>query len=254
MDLPNKELRSPKELPIGVDNYKEIIDEKRIYIDKTLLIKEFWDAGSKVTLITRPRRFGKSITLSMLRYFFEKTDQSTTYLFENSQIWQYEEFQKLQGTYPVIFISFKDIKAETWKESYLELQELLANEVRRTLKPLLSTMADDYKVLCQALINQTATEVGFNGSLAFITKVFKECLGLKTIILIDEYDTPITNAYMHNYCKEMTDFMRQLPSKALKGNEHLEKALMTGVVRTAKDDILSGLNNPDIYTMLEGAD
>ena len=252
MNLPSKELRSPKDLPIGVDNYKEIIDEKRIYIDKTLLIKEFWDAGSKVTLITRPRRFGKSITLSMLRYFFEKTDKSTAYLFENSKIWQYEEFQKLQGTYPVIFISFKDIKAKTWETAYQELKKNLANEVRRTLKPLLNTMDDDYKMLYKALINQIATEVDLNESLAFITKVFNEHLGLKTIILIDEYDTPITNAYLHNYYEEMTDFMCQLLSKALKGNDYLEKALMTGVVRTAKDGILSGLNNPDIHTMLEG--
>ena len=252
MDLSNKELRRPEELPIGIDDYKELIDKKCIYIDKTLLIKEFSDARSKVTLITRPRRFGKSITLSMLRYFFEKTDQSTTYLFENSKIWKYEEFQKLQGTYPVILISFKDIKAKTWGAAYLELKQLLANEVLRVLRPFESQMKEPYKSRYEALINQTATEVGFNESLAFITKVFKECSGLKTIILIDEYDTPITRAYMHNYYEEMTDFMCQLLSKALKGNDYLEKALMTGVVRTAKDGILSGLNNPDIYTMLEG--
>ncbi len=251
MDLSNKELRSPKELPIGIDDYKELIDKKCIYIDKTLLIKEFSEARSKVTLITRPRRFGKSVTLSMLRYFFEKTDQSTAYLFENCKIWQYEEFQKLQGTYPVILISFKDIKAKTWEAAYLELKKLLANEVRRALKPLLNTMDDDYKALYKALINKTADHVDFNESLLFITKVFNEHLKLKTIILIDEYDTPITNAYLHNYCEEMTDFMRQLLSKALKGNDYLEKALMTGVVRTAKDGILSGLNNPEIYTMLE---
>lgn len=251
MDLPNKALRNPKDLPIGIDNYKTIIDTKLIYIDKTLVIKEFWDSGSLVTLITRPRRFGKSITLSMLKYFFEKSDQSTSYLFENSKIWQYKEFQKLQGTYPVIFISFKDIKAETWEEAYQELKKLLANEVRRTLKPLLDTMADDYKLQYQALINHTAGEVDFNESLAFITKVFHECLGLKTIILIDEYDTPITSAYLHKFYKKMTDFMRQLLSKALKGNEYLEKGLMTGVVRTAKDGIVSGLNHPSIYTLLD---
>ena len=251
MDLSDEVSKKKPALPIGIDDYKDLIDEGYIYVDKTLVIKEFLDYKPKVTLITRPRRFGKSITLSMLRYFFEKTEKSTAYLFEKSKIWQEEGYKELQGTYPVVFISFKDIKAETWEAAYQELKKLLANEVRRVLKPLLNTMDDDYKALYQELINQTSTEVDLNESLAFITKVFKECLGLKTIILIDEYDSPITHAYVHGFYSEMVDFMRQLLSKALKGNENLHRALMTGVVRTAKDGILSGLNNLDIYTMLD---
>src|SRR3990167_2273921 len=104
MDFSDGIVKDTKDLPIGIDDFKELIDENCIYIDKTLLIKEFFDNKAKVTLITRPRRFGKSITLSMVRHFFEKTDKSTSYLFENSNIWKEEGFQELQGTYPVIII------------------------------------------------------------------------------------------------------------------------------------------------------
>ncbi|MBS0626770.1 MAG: AAA family ATPase [Verrucomicrobia bacterium] len=250
MDL--SDLVSQRErLPIGKDDYKKIIDENCVYIDKTLVIKEFWRNKSEVTLLARPRRFGKSITLSMMRYFFEKNEQSKAYLFENTKIWKEEGFKELQGKYPVIHISFKDIKATTWEEAYLELKELLAKEVKRTLEPLFNEMDEDYKDRYQSLINETASRVKFNSSLFFITEVFKKHFKENTIILIDEYDAPIVHAYVHGFFKEMTDFMRQLFSKALKGNTNLHKGVMTGVVRTAKDGILSGLNNPDIYTMLD---
>lgn len=238
-------------LPIGKDDYKKVIDEGCIYIDKTLLIKEFWKNASEVTLVTRPRRFGKSIALSMLKYFFEITEKSTAYLFQNSKIWQEEGFKELQGTFPVIHISFKDVKAPTWDKAYQKLKSLLAKEVKRTLKSLINKMDDISRDQYISLINETASETKFGESLLFITEIFKEYLGKNTIILIDEYDSPITHAYLHKYYPEMIGFMRNLLSPALKGNEHLHKGFMTGVVRTAKDGILSGLNNPDIYTLLD---
>ena len=250
MDLSDQASQRER-LPIGRDDYKKVIDENCIYIDKTLLIKDFWRSGSEVMLVTRPRRFGKSMALSTLKYFFEKSEQSTAYLFEKSKIWQEEGFKELQGTYPVIHISFKDIKASTWEEAYQKMKSLLAQEVRRTLKPLLNKMDNDYKKNYEALLNETATKTKFEESLFFITEVFKECIGKNTIILIDEYDAPITYAYANKFYDEMIGFMRQLLSKALKGNPHLHKGFMTGVVRTAKDGILSGLNNPRICTMLD---
>jgi hypothetical protein len=238
-------------LPIGKDDYKDLIDENSIFIDKTFVIREFWKNASKVTLITRPRRFGKSITLSMMRYFFEKTEKSNAYLFENTKIWREEGFKELQGTYPVIYISFKDVKAKTWNKAYLELKNLLSKEVERTLKPLVSFMNDTHKEKYETLIRETATEVKFGESFLFITEMYQEHLKLNTIILIDEYDAPIVHSYLYGFYDEMVEFMRQLFSKALKGNVNLHKGFMTGVVRTAKDGILSGLNNLDIYTMLD---
>ena len=187
----------------------------------------------------------------MLKYFFEKTEQSTAYLFEKSNIWQEEGFKELQGTFPVIHISFKDVKASTWEKAYQEFTSVLAKEVRRALKPLVSMMDNDHKKNYEALLNETATKTKFEESLLFITEVFKESFGKNTIILIDEYDSPITHAYANKFYDEMVEFMRQLLSKALKGNPHLYKGFMTGVVRTAKDGILSGLNNLKICTMLD---
>ena len=250
VDLPSKTCKTQR-FPIGKEDYKRVVDEGFVFIDKTLLIKEFWEDMGEITLVTRPRRFGKSIALSMMRYFFEKTAKPTAYLFENSKIWQEEEFRKIQGTYPVIHISFKDVKSRTWDEAYQKIQSVIAQEIRRTLKPIESMMSKDYKKNYEALMDETASKTKFAESLFFITEVFKEYLGENTIVLIDEYDAPIINSYMHGYYDEMIEFMRDLFAKALKGNIHLRKGFMTGVVRTAKDGILSGLNNPKICTMLD---
>src|SRR5436189_3172133 len=115
-----------RSLPIEVEDFKEIIDNKSAYIDKTLLIKEFWQDGGKVILAPRPRRFGKTLNLSMLKYFFEKTDQNNTNLFENTNIWADQEFRDLQGQYPVIFLTFKSIKADSWELAYIKFSNLLA--------------------------------------------------------------------------------------------------------------------------------
>src|SRR3990167_893106 len=246
MDLPGQNT-----FPLGIDDYKKIIDKNCIYIDKTLLIKEFWNDASDVILVTRPRRFGKSITLSMLKYFFEKTEQSNAYLFEKSNIWKEEGFKEIQGTLPVILISFKDIKGKTWETSYQKFKSILSKEVYRTLNHLKEKRDDFYRKNYEALVNETTTEVKFSESLLFITEVFKKYENKNTLILIDEYDTPITHAYIHGFYDLMIDFMRDLLSSALKGNLHLHRGFMTGVVRTAKDGILSGLNNPTICTMLD---
>ncbi len=240
--------------PIGKDDYKKIIDEKCVYIDKTLLIKEFWEDGSEVILITRPRRFGKTIALSMLRYFFEKTEKSNAYLFENSHIWKEQGFQELQGTFPVIFLSFKDIKSDTWSGAYAELQSLIKSEVDRTLTPIKSLLNEqekiDYKALMDLTLEEDKLRVAVTDSLKFLTKTFQRIYKKNTIVLIDEYDTPITYAYMNGFYEKMIQFMRSFLSKGLKGNPCLHRGIMTGVVRTAKDGIVSGLNHPLICTML----
>ena len=237
--------------PIGVDDYKNLIEDGYVYVDKTLLIKEFWENKSKVLLVTRPRRFGKSISLSMLRCFFEKTDKPTAYLFENADIWKEPGFQELQGTFPVIHLSFKDIKATSWAQAYRELEEVLQEEMDRIITPIAHFLSPLQKQQYDKFITKTADSTEWSGCLKSATKILEQHYQKKTIILIDEYDSPITNAYLYHFYEEMTDFMRQLLSKALKGNVHLCRGFMTGVVRTAKDGILSGLNNPKICTMLD---
>ena len=244
-------------LPIGVDDYKDLIDEGYEYVDKTLLIKEFWEDKAKVILITRPRRFGKSMALSMLRYFFEKTESSNAYLFEKSNIWKEESFRNLQGTYPVIYISFKDVKYNTWEKAYAKLKDVLKNEVDRTLTPLVDQLLRSEKNRYDQLMNFTPVLdenqvlINFSGSLQFITQVYARIHKKQTIILIDEYDSPITCAYENRSYDLMTEVIRAIFSSSLKGNEHLQRGFMTGVVRTSKDGILSGLNNISIHTMLD---
>ncbi|MBM3198311.1 MAG: hypothetical protein FJZ58_03540, partial [Chlamydiae bacterium] len=251
LDSPMNSPPQKKPIPIGVDDYEEIITQGYLYIDKTLLIKEFWESGAKVTLVTRPRRFGKSITLSMMRYFFEQIKDAKLHLFTHTNIWKDAEMRALQGSFPVIHISFKDVKASSWEEAFEQLKELLGKEIMRTLMPLESSLSSIHKRKYEALITETATKTKWEASLSFITEVYEKVLNKKTIILIDEYDAPITHAYVHGYYNEMIAFMRQLLSQALKGNIHLQKGFMTGVVRTTKDGILSGLNNPKICTMLD---
>lgn len=238
-------------LPIGIDDYKKMIDQDCVYIDKTLFIKEFWKDTSEAILITRPRRFGKTITLSMVKYFFELGIGSNSYLFDKSNIWQEEGFPELQGTYPVVYLSFKDVKKKTWESAYDKLKNLIAAEVNRVIKPIEDELSDYYKKTYVALVNKSANEAEFSDSLLFITAALETYYKKKVIVLIDEYDTPITNAYLNGYYNEMTDFIRDLFSAGLKSNSHLQRALLTGVLRTAKDGILSGLNNPLICTVLK---
>ncbi|MBM3198892.1 MAG: hypothetical protein FJZ58_06545 [Chlamydiae bacterium] len=225
-----------KPIPIGIDDYEKMVRGNYLYIDKTLLIKEFWNQGAEVILVTRPRRFGKSIALSMIRYFFEQSKESRAHLFTHTNIWQEGEIKAFQGVFPVIHISFKDIKAPTWEKAYGQLKSLLAEEVRRTLKPLENEMSEDYKENFISLIHRKAEDEKWEESLFFITAIYEEALRKKTIILIDEYDAPITHAYIHGYYNEMISFMRQLLSKALKGNIHLRKSFMTGVVSSTLYD------------------
>lgn len=240
-----------KLLPIGIDNYEKLITQDCIFIDKTLLIKEWWENKTEVTLVTRPRRFGKSLALSMLRYFFEKGEESTAHLFKNSKIWQEPGFKELQGTYPVIHLSFKEVEETTWDAAYEQITELLVEELERIITPFASSLSPLHKRQYEALITQTASPIQFGNCLKFMSKVLELHYKKKVIILIDEYDTPITHAYLNKYYKKMVAFMKKLFSSGLKSNKHLYRGFMTGIVRTAKDGILSGLNNPKICTLLD---
>ncbi len=238
-------------IPIGVDDYKKLIDEKKAYVDKTLFIKEFWQDGSEVVLIPRPRRFGKTLNLSMLRYFFEKTNKDTSYLFEKTAIWNVSEYRDLQGQFPVIFLTLKDVKVDSWESAYEEFAIIISEECKRLSHYIIIEKVDASDIdIFNKLKNKQASEGELTQSLRFLSRLLYEQTEKKVILLIDEYDAPIINAYLHHYYQKMVVFMRNLFSKALKSNPALKKGCLTGITRIAKKDIFSGLNHLSVYTVL----
>jgi len=237
-------------LPIGIDDYKKLIDNDKTYIDKTLLIKEFWQDDGEVILVPRPRRFGKTLNLSMLRYFFEKTDKNTAKLFEKKKIWDYPEYRALQGQFPVIFLTFKDIKVNSWELAYSEFASLLSINIEKLLAPIYQSLTPVEQNWYTRLVNNSATDADYTNSLLYTTIILERHYQKKVIVLIDEYDAPIINAYQYGYYQEMIGFMGNLLSTVLKTNPALEKGFLTGITRIAKEGIFSGLNHLSVYTVL----
>lgn len=231
-----------KLLPLGISDYKQIIDEDYYYIDKTLFVKELMEKGVGATLIPRPRRFGKTLNFSMLRHFFEKTDTDTSYLFVDKAIWNHEKYRKLQGQYPVIFITFKDVKEESWEKAYQNMVSIIAAEFCRH-DYLLNHIKEYDKHEFERLMKKESSEVSLGLSLGWLTKLLFEYHGKRVFVLIDEYDAPVQTAYLHGYYDKMVGLVRSLLSAALKDNSYLERGVLTGILRTAKEGIFSGLNN-----------
>jgi len=240
-----------KQLPIGVSDFKFLIDQNYYYIDKTLFIKEIIENSSQVLLIPRPRRFGKTLNLSMLKYFLEKTETDTRYLFKDTNIEQYEKFQEFHNQFPVIFLSFKDIKQSNWAKAYEDLTLLISNEFSRYSEILLPTLSDHERKQYQSILQRKASEVVYQKSLFFLSGILQKHYQKNVIVLIDEYDSPIHVAYDAGYYDEIVDFMRSLFSSVLKDNPSLQKGILTGILRVAKESIFSDLNNPEISTILD---
>lgn len=241
-----------KRLPIGLSDYKKLIDDNYYYVDKTLLIQELFYKGGIVTLMPRPRRFGKTLNLSMLRYFFEKTQTPHAYLFQDKKIWQIPEMAKMQGKFPVIFLTFKDIKESTWEVSLGKLKATIADEYRRHNYLLSSDLLEtDEKELFKSICAKTAGLEAYHRSLLNLSIYLERYHQEKVIVLIDEYDSPIHAGYFHNYYKEVVEFMRGLLCAVFKDNMSLERGAITGILRTAKEGIFSGLNNLKVATVLQ---
>jgi len=250
-----------KKLPIGISDYKKIVEEEYSYVDKTLFIQEVIQLGAEVILIPRPRRFGKTSNLSMLRYFFEHSEKNLAYLFQHFAIWK-TPYREEQGKYPVIFLSLKRVKNRTWEQAYEGLKLIIMREFERFQflitacfsegkkagYPLLS---DTEKMQFQCVLDGSASQTLFTDSLKMITLWLERYYQRKVIVLIDEYDTPIHAAYLHAYYEPMIDFMREWLTEGLKDNPCLQKAVLTGILRIGKESIFSGLNNPGCYTVLE---
>lgn len=239
-------------LPVGTSDFKEVC-QNYYYVDKTLFIKEFLDEGTTVSLFTRPRRFGKTLNMDMLRTFFEKSPNDTSIYFRDKAIWsQGEDYTRHQGKYPVIFLSLKDIKGNDWKTSFELLKRIISAEYSRheeleASSKVKSSDIDNYKKITM----NTADDYDYIFSLHCLSKMLHEHHGIAPIIIIDEYDTPIQEGYLKNYYDEAISFIRNFFSSALKDNPHMSYGILTGILKVAKESIFSGLNNVTVYSVLD---
>ncbi len=249
-----------KQLFTGVSDYKALIEGNYYYVDKTLLIKELLTVGGQATLICRPRRFGKTLNLSMLRHFFEKPIQNydqqtvvdTSYLFMNTAIWQEPQYRVLQGQSPVIFLTFKEVKESSWEAAREKLAFLIAGEYKRygRLIEANAYLLDpaDFEIF-NRLREERGSETHVSQSIKFLTQLLHAITKQPVIVLLDEYDSPIHAACTEGYYDKMVNFMRGLFTAGFKDNEHLGRAVLTGILRTAKEGIFSGLNNLSVCTL-----
>ncbi len=241
-----------KELNLGHSDFKDVIENNNYFVDKSLLIKEILKAQKSVLLLPRPRRFGKTLNLSMLRYFFDKNEQENKHLFKDLKIWQCEnDIKKHCVKYPVINLSFKDTKAETWENCY----ELIISEIvdlYETHNYLLknNVLTDNETKIYNEIIAETASKIKYQRSLKQLSKYLQRYHNEKVVILIDEYDAPIQSGYK-NYYDKVVSFMRNLLSGAFKDNSNLYKGIITGILRVSRESIFSGLNNISVYSILD---
>ena len=244
--------KAKRTLPIGIADYVRAQSEY-YYVDKTLLIKEFLDRKPLVSLFTRPRRFGKTLNMDMLRVFFEKTDKDTSIYFKDKKIWKCgQEYTKHQGQYPVIFLTFKDVKFDTWTATLKKIGGLLQVEYGRHKELLESKKLADYeKKSFLKILNGDVNEVDLSASLENLSRMLDAHYGKAPIIIIDEYDTPIHEGYSKDFYDEIVGFMRTFFSGAFKDNRHLSYGFLTGILRIVQESIFSGLNNLTVNSVLD---
>lgn len=241
-----------KSLPIGISDYVRA-QADYYYVDKTLLIKEFLDKKPLVSLFTRPRRFGKTLNMDMLRVFFEISDEDTGKYFEGKAIWQCgQKYRNHQGKYPVVFLTFKDVKFDSWKATLDKLGDLLQEEFGRHQELANSSMLAEYeKAYFTKIIHGEATEVELTASLEKLSQMLTKHYGRAPIIIIDEYDTPIQEGYSKDFYDEIIGFMRNFFSGAFKDNKNLTYGFLTGILRIAQESIFSGLNNLTVNSVMD---
>lgn len=251
--IPDNTILSPKKpLPIGVSDFKSATTNY-YYVDKTLLIRDFLNAIPMVSLFTRPRRFGKTLNMDMLRVFFEKTPEDTSIYFKDKYIWQCGDYYtKHQGQYPAIFLSFKDVKCSSWQETFQKISKLISLEFMRhneleSSSVLSSYEKEQYHRFASENINEVDCQMGLQLLSLLLHKHYdKEC-----VIIIDEYDMPIQRDHLCDFYNEIVDFMRNFFSGGLKDNPHLAFGFLTGILRVAKESIFSGMNNLKTNSILD---
>ncbi len=240
-----------KRIGIGKQDFAALTENQCFYIDKTDLIRQWWDSGDDVTLITRPRRFGKTLNMSMLNCFFSNQYAGRSDLFEGLSVWNHEEYRQIQGTYPVLFLSFASVKADNAADAkkqiksritslYQDHEYLLEDESLNESEKLA------YRRLLTEMINMD--DITACDSLNHLCKYLTHVYGKKPVILLDEYDTPMQESYVYGYWEELTSFLRNLFNATFKTNTCLERAIMTGITRVSKESMFSDLNNLNVVT------
>lgn len=237
-----------RNVAIGIQNYNEIIEKNYFYVDKTSFIKEWWDSGDSVTLITRPRRFGKTLTMSMVEQFFSMDYAGREDLFEGLAVWKEDEYCRIQGTYPVISLSFANVKETGYKMTVYRICQLLMKKYEQFgfLREC-SQLSDTEKEYFERMASDMG-EADAPLALYQLSDYLYRYYGKKVIILLDEYDTPMQEAYVDGYWEELVAFTRSLFNATFKTNPCLERAIMTGITRVSKESIFSDLNNLEVVT------
>lgn len=239
-----------KPLPIGVEDFKRLVDNGYYFVDKTLMIKELLENKETVNLFTRPRRFGKTLNMSMLQRFFEATEKSNAYLFDGLKIAAYPEYMAYQGKYPVISISLKSMKQASYTDAFYMYKNLIAKEYEKHKIILESNqILDSEKEVFQNIMEQRADQNVYLNSIRTLSDILAKYYEKNVIILIDEYDVPLENAYHEGFYDDMTNLIRSCFESALKTNPSLEFAVLTGCLRVSRESIFTGLNNLKTYSI-----
>ncbi len=237
-----------RKVSIGKQDYESLIMSGCFYVDKTYFIKEWWESEDDVTLITRPRRFGKTLNMSMLECFFSNKYAGRGDLFEGLSIWNDEKYRQLQGTYPVIFLSFAGVKQNNYLDTVKKIKKCIVELYNKYDYIIKSDIFNNNEKELYAIVKDTMDDVTAQGALNTLSNYLSRYYKKKVIILFDEYDTPMQEAYVNGFWNELVDFIRSLFNSTFKTNPYLERAVMTGITRISKESIFSDLNNLNVIT------
>ena len=235
-------------ISVGNQDFRSIIENQYFYIDKTSFIKEWWENGDSVTLITRPRRFGKTLNMSMVETFFSNTEKDQAKLFQDLEIWKEEKYRQLQGTYPVIYLSFATVKEPDYERTRRKICQLITNLYMKyhflIEEGFLKDKEKDFYESISVDMDDNAATMAIYQLSDYLSRYYQK----KVLILLDEYDTPLQEAYVHGYWNELSIFIRSLFNATFKTNPSLERGLLTGITRVSKESIFSDLNNLEVVT------
>ena len=238
----------PKVISIGNQGFEDIRKENHFYVDKTEFIREWWESGDSITLITRPRRFGKTLNMDMLKCFFSNQYAERRDLFEGLTIWKAEKYRSIQGTYPVIYLSFADVKQTNYEDAVKKIKRILSDLYQQYVFLLQEDCMTEMQKKQFSEVSPQMDHVTAQCALQDLAHYLYQFYGKKVILLLDEYDTPMQEAYVYGYWKEFTAFIRSMFNSAFKTNPYLERAVMTGITRVSKESVFSDLNNLNVVT------